>query len=222
MSILDSLNSGQKETVQTIDGPVLVLAGAGSGKTKSLTHRVAYLIEKGVNPENILAITFTNKAAGEIKTRVESLIRKSKLEVRNMPTMGTFHSICAKILRKEIEIIGLPKSYVIFDEYDSKKVIKNCLKKLGLDEKKITPASIKYKISSAKNELINAAEYKRIADDYNSDIIFRIYEQYQKELIDNGALDFDDLIFFVVKIFQKSPEILEKYQNLWRYILIDE
>lgn len=223
VDLLKNLNEEQKKMVQVTDGPVLVLAGAGSGKTKALTHRIAYLIaEKGVAPENILAITFTNKAAKEMISRVEKLIENCKLENVSLPQMGTFHSICARILRREAHHINYPRSFVIFDEDDSKKVIKQVIAKLGLSDKKITPQTAKNLISSAKNELIGPSEYADYAESYREKSILDIYVAYQKELEKNEAMDFDDLLFNIVKIFEKNPHVLEKYQKLWHYILIDE
>lgn len=215
------LNEQQKEMVLSIEGPVLVLAGAGSGKTKALTHRIAYLIEKGVKPENILAITFTNKAAGEMKSRVESLIRNSKLEIRNLPTMGTFHSICAQILRKEGPKVGIPNSFVIFDTEDSKKVIKKSIERLKISEK-TSPYMIKNYISKAKNELVDEIKFEAQAESFKEQQVAPIYKEYQRELRKNDAVDFDDLLFLVVKLFQENPEVLSKYQSIWKYILIDE
>jgi DNA helicase II / ATP-dependent DNA helicase PcrA len=223
MDLLTGLNKGQQEMVEATDGPVLVLAGAGSGKTKALTHRIAYLIsEKKVNPENILAITFTNKAAKEMVNRVETLIRNSELENSTSPTMGTFHSVCARILRKEAHNLGFSRSFVIFDEDDAQKLIKRCLKKLNVADQKISPSSIKGYISGAKNELLTPAEYANVASGPKADIAVAVYKLYQKELAANDALDFDDLLYKVVELFQKYPAVLAKYQQLWKYILIDE
>jgi len=221
--LLKGLNDGQKETVITTEGPLLVLAGAGSGKTKALTHRIAYLIsEKNVKPENILAITFTNKAALEMKSRVEKLIHNSKILIHNSPQVGTFHSVCAKILRKDGFHLDINPGYVIFDEDDSIKLIKHCLKKINVEGKKISPSGIKAKISSAKNELIGPVEYKKLASGFHGELVSEVYSLYQIELAKNEALDFDDLLFYVVELFQKFPDVLKKYQNLWKYILIDE
>lgn len=221
--LLTDLNTEQKEVVQTVEGPILVLAGAGSGKTKALTHRIAYLIsEKNILPENILAITFTNKAAGEMKERVERLIRNSKLEIRSMPTMGTFHSVCARILRADGHHLGLSPSFIIYDEDDAKKVIKECFKKLHLADQKTSPQTIKNYISSAKNELIGPKEYREQSANFRQELTADVYECYQKELAKNEAVDFDDLLMQVVVLFQKHPAVLAKYQDRWRYLLIDE
>jgi DNA helicase II / ATP-dependent DNA helicase PcrA len=223
MDLLTELNEGQKEMVLATDGPVLVLAGAGSGKTKALTHRIAYLItEKKVKPENILAITFTNKAAKEMTNRVDTLIKKFDFQIPNSPTMGTFHSVCARILRKEAHNLGFSPSFVIFDEDDANKLIKRCLNKLNVADQKISPSSIKSYISGAKNELLTPAEYANVASGPKADIAVAVYKLYQKELEANDALDFDDLLYKVVELFQGFPQVLSKYQQLWRYILIDE
>lgn len=223
--LLLGLNDKQKEMVLAGAGPILVLAGAGSGKTKALTHRVAYLIsEKNINSQNILAITFTNKAAGEMKERVAKLINQSTIANRKsaMPTMGTFHSICARILRKDGYNLGISQNFVIFDEQDSLAVIKKILKELGFENKKISPQGIKSYISSAKNELISEKEYSSLARGYFQNVVAQVYPKYQKELEKNNALDFDDLLLDVVELFQKHAGVLVRYQNLWTHILIDE
>lgn len=221
------LNEEQRKMVQEAAGPILVLAGAGSGKTKALTYRIAHLIvKKNISPESILAITFTNKAAGEIKERVKKLIQGSEKfqdgHNGGSVAMGTFHSICARILRKEAHFIGYPNNFVIFDEDDSKKTIKKVLVKLGASDDKALPKLAKSLISSAKNELIEPKEYVDFVDKFQDKNIANIYQAYQKELEKNEAMDFDDLIFNVVRIFQKNPEVLKKYQRIWQYILIDE
>lgn len=219
MNLLEGLNPKQQEVIKTTKGPLLVLAGAGSGKTKALTHRVAYLIaDQNVKPENILAITFTNKAAKEMGTRVKNLL-EGKYQ---LPTMGTFHSVCARILRFEGHFLGFSPGFVIFDEDDSLKLIKHCLKKLNLSDEKISPKTIKSNISSAKNELISPEQFAGYVSGYHAATITSVYELYQTELLKNNAMDFDDLIANVVKIFRQRKEILQKYQNLWQYLLIDE
>jgi DNA helicase-2/ATP-dependent DNA helicase PcrA len=219
--LLKNLNDAQKQVVQSTKGPVLVLAGAGSGKTRALTHRIAYLMaEKKVNPENILAITFTNKAAGAMKERVRKLLTDTGIE--RSPLLGTFHSVCARILRKDGHNLGYPPGFVIFDEDDSVKLIKYCLKKMNLSDEKISPKTIKTYISSAKNEFIGPKNYKNFSSGYQAEMIAEIYQHYQEELHANDAMDFDDLLLNVVKLFQKYPEILKRYQEIWEYILIDE
>lgn len=220
MISLDTLNDRQKEAVLTTEGPLLVLAGAGSGKTRVLTYRIAYLIEeKGIKPENILAITFTNKAANEMKERIEKLIGG---KAQNM-WIGTFHSICVRILRRNIDRIGYSRNFVIFDTTDQKTLIKDCIKELNLNEEFYEPKAILSFISSQKDKLIDADTYMR--DNYGD---FRernkalIYSLYQKKLKENNALDFDDLIFKTIDLFRKNPDVLNDYQERFKYILVDE
>lgn len=230
-NILFGLNEKQKEAVLTTEGPVLLLAGAGSGKTKALTHRVAYLIkEKNVLPGNILAVTFTNKAAKEMIKRVNILINNNAGEVQKnwqflnerVPTMGTFHSICARILREDITRLGYKRSFTIFDDSDSSSALKRAIKTLSLDDRKISIQTIKSYISGAKNELMGPAEYAELAQGYMQEHAAKIYAEYQKVLKKNNALDFDDLLYLTVKLFQNYPDVLEYYQDTWRYIHIDE
>jgi len=218
--ILSGLNEAQKEAVLAVTGPVLILAGAGSGKTKALTHRVAYLIrEKGVAPENILAVTFTNKAAKEMTARVQKLIGPTS---GRMPMMGTFHSICARILREDGHFLGYKRSFTIYDESDSQTAIKQAMKDVELPDQKISIQTIKSFISSAKNELVGPEKYPSLASGYMQDIAAKIYPKYQEVLKRNNALDFDDLLMQTVVLLEKFPEVLTKYQNLWTYIHIDE
>lgn len=223
-SLLSGLNKQQKEVVTTIEGPVLVLAGAGSGKTKALTHRIAYLIlEKGVRPDKILAITFTNKAANEMRSRVEKLISDSKIDFgKSKPTMGTFHSVCAQILRREAPHAGYTRNFVIFDQDDSKRLIKKIINSSGFSGEKLSPSAVKNLISKAKNELIGVDEYESYAESFREKAIIDIYRSYQKELRKNEAFDFDDLLMVTVKIFENNPNILKDYQDKWHYLLIDE
>jgi DNA helicase-2/ATP-dependent DNA helicase PcrA len=229
--ILEQLNAKQKEAVLTTEGPVLILAGAGSGKTKALTHRIAYLIkEKNVRPDSILAVTFTNKAAKEMTERVLGLLGENPLERRpfirsftgRFPTMGTFHSICARILREDGHYLGFKRSFTIYDESDSIGAIKKIFKGLEITDKKASPSGVKNHISSAKNELIGPEKYEKLATGYHQELAAKIYPLYQRDLMRNNALDFDDLLSETVKLFQKFPEVLERYQNLWQYIHIDE
>jgi DNA helicase II / ATP-dependent DNA helicase PcrA len=216
LDLLLDLNEAQKEVVLTTEGPILVLAGAGSGKTKALTHRIAYLImEKKVDRSRILAITFTNKAAKEMTTRVKKLTGFAPA------TMGTFHSICARILRKEAHHLGYSASFVIYDDGDSKAVIKNAFKKLDIDSTKISPQSVKAQISNAKNELLGPDSFEERGG-YKDAYIAEVFQEYQKALKKNDAMDFDDLLVNVVKIFEQFPDVLAKYQSIWEYILIDE
>jgi DNA helicase II / ATP-dependent DNA helicase PcrA len=218
--ILTKLNPAQREAVETTEGPVLVIAGAGSGKTRALTHRIAYLIKvKKISPRNILAVTFTNKAAGEMKDRVVQLLDGNKNLV---PLMGTFHSICVRILRREIEKLGYKKSFNIFDDQDQKALMKKVMKEMEIDINQFKPQAILGAISKAKNELIDAPSFAAAMGSYYEEIVSRVYMAYQKRLKDQDALDFDDIIMLMVKIFRKFPEVLEQYQNLFHYIMVDE
>ncbi|MEA1939035.1 MAG: UvrD-helicase domain-containing protein, partial [Candidatus Caldatribacteriota bacterium] len=206
------------------DTPLLVIAGAGSGKTKVLTHRIAYLIyETKINPGNILAVTFTNKAAREMKNRIENLYENNSNneKIRGL-WMGTFHSICARILRQEIEILGYNKNFVIYDKGDQLSVIRKCLNTLDINIKRYSPNLISSIIDKAKNNLKDVEGYEYNALGYFQKIVERVYREYQRELTKNNALDFGDLILLTVKIFRENPEILEKYQDRFRHILVDE
>ncbi len=218
-SLLDDLNPEQQMAVKTTEGPVLILAGAGSGKTRALTYRVAYLIsQKKIPPENILVLTFTNRAAGEMIERIKKLIG-------NLPTgpmMGTFHSFCAKVLRKEGRTIGLPIGFAIYDESDALDAIKEAMANLNIPIQKTSPSAVRATISGAKNELISALEYPQYARGYFQEIVAKIYLEYQKILEKNSALDFDDLLLSTIKLFQRDPAILTRYQIRFQYILIDE
>ena len=218
--ILSGLNDKQYEAVINTDGPCLVIAGAGSGKTKVLTHKIAYLIqEKNIAPWNILAITFTNKAANEMKERVAKLVGEQAKDL----WMGTFHSICVRILRSHIDKIGFDTSFVIFDTSDQRTLIKKCIKQLQLDDKTFTERSVQSEISNAKNEMLEPDQYMaRAKGDFRKEKIALVYEIYQNALKENNAIDFDDIINFTIKIFNNSPEILEYYSNKFRYILVDE
>jgi DNA helicase II / ATP-dependent DNA helicase PcrA len=235
--ILAKLNPAQREAVETTEGPVLIIAGAGSGKTRALTHRIAYLINvKKISPRNILAVTFTNKAAGEMKERTAELLSngtpiggsasKGENSYRrpnlNMPLMGTFHSICVRILRREIDKIGYKKSFNIFDDQDQKALMKKVMKEMEINIDQFKPQAILGAISKAKNELIDAQGFAAAIGGYYEEIVSKIYTAYQKRLKDQDALDFDDIIMLTVKIFKTFPEILENYQNLFRYIMADE
>ncbi|MFH1938594.1 MAG: UvrD-helicase domain-containing protein, partial [bacterium] len=224
MKILEKLNAKQQEAVKVKEASILVIAGAGSGKTKVLTHRIAYLIfQKKIDPGNILAVTFTNKAAQEMKNRIELLSKV--ISNRNMMKglwMGTFHSICARILRQEIDILGYDKNFVIYDKGDQLSMIRRCLGTLDLDNKKYSPNVISSIIDRAKNNLEDVELFEYNAIGYFKKIVARVYQQYQIDLFENNALDFGDLILLTVKIFRERPEILEHYQNKFRYILVDE
>ena len=220
-SLSDNLNARQMEAVIHKDGPMLVLAGAGSGKTTVLIARVERLIESGVRPWNILTITFTNKAADELKNR---LVAKLGTEAADV-FASTFHSMCVRILRRDGEKIGIPKSFTIYDADDSLRVVKKCLKAINLDEKQFAPRPIAGAISHAKESLEQPKELAAKAEktgDFRQKIVARVYTEYQKELHEAGALDFDDLLCETVRLFRESPETLEYYQNRWRYIMVDE
>ncbi len=215
---LKDLNQDQKKIVLATDGPIIVLAGAGSGKTKVLTYRILYLLQKGVNPHNLLAVTFTNKAATEMKDRIKKQLGSSY----NQPLVATFHSLCAKILRIEGHYLNLFSKFIIYDQQDQQDGIKEAMKALGISPKDFKPSSILTIISQAKNELIQEDEYPTFARGYFQQTVAKIYSRYQKILKENNALDFDDLILKTVLLFQKNPHVLEKYQNKFQYILVDE
>ncbi|MBU2564103.1 UvrD-helicase domain-containing protein [Patescibacteria group bacterium] len=217
-NILKDLNEKQKQAVETINGPVLILSGPGSGKTKVITHRLAYLIENKISPSNLLAVTFTNKAAEEMKLRVINILKRKT----DIPFIGTFHSFCLRILRKEIDKLNYKKSFVIFDEDDQLKVIKKIIKVLNVDQDQFSAKKISNTISSLKNEVIDYKTYEENAIEYFEKKISKIYTQYQLELKKNNALDFDDLIMFCVQLFEQFPEVLEKYQDKFKYIMVDE
>ncbi|HOQ16802.1 MAG TPA: DNA helicase PcrA [Defluviitaleaceae bacterium] len=220
MSLLEGLNSKQKEAVLCTEGPLLILAGAGSGKTRALTHRIAYLIkEKGVDPWRILAITFTNKAAREMRERVDLLVGEGAEDI----WVSTFHSACVRILRNDIEKLGYNRYFTIYDTDDQKALIKECLKELNYNEKNFPVSGVLGEISRQKDELINPAEYeKRNQGDYRGEKYAKIYKLYQKKLESNNALDFDDIILKTVELFKFHPDVLEYYQNKFQYILVDE
>ncbi|MFH2013377.1 MAG: UvrD-helicase domain-containing protein [Patescibacteria group bacterium] len=217
-NILKDLNEKQKQAVETINGPVLILSGPGSGKTKVITHRLAYLIENKISPSNLLAVTFTNKAAEEMKLRVINILKRKT----DIPFIGTFHSFCLRILRKEIDKLNYKKSFVIFDEDDQLKVIKKIIKVLNVDQDQFSAKKISNTISSLKNEVIDYKTYEENAIEYFEKKISKIYTQYQLELKRNNALDFDDLIMFCVQLFEQFPEVLKKYQDKFKYIMVDE
>ena len=225
MDIFSSLNPQQVEAVKTTEGPLLILAGAGSGKTRVITVRIAHLIaEKGVAPHNILAVTFTNKAAGEMRSRVDQLLKGQKLQ--SAPLLSTFHSLCVRILRQDIEILdeGYKRSFTIYDTDDSQKVVKACIKDLGLDEKQIAPRHVRSVISAAKNRgedhemFASKVEY----GDEKKAAIAKVFKMYDERLNTANALDFDDLLIKTVKLLRKSPETREKYNERYKYILVDE
>ena len=220
MDLLEGLNDKQYEAVVNTEGPCLVIAGAGSGKTKVLTHKIAYLMgEKDVKPWDILAITFTNKAANEMKARVENLVG----DVARDMWIGTFHSICVRILRRQIDRIGFDTSFIIFDTSDQKTLIKQIIKAQNLDDKLYSDRSVLYEISNAKNEMLEPDSYRaRAKGDFRKEKIAEIYDIYQRKLKENNAIDFDDIINFTIKILLENPDLLEYYSNKFKYVLVDE
>lgn len=216
---VNKLNPQQKQAVETVDGPLLIMAGAGSGKTRVLTHRIAYLIAtRKAAPWSILAITFTNKAAREMQDRVEKLVGPSARDI----WVSTFHSMCVKILRRDISRIGFSPNFTILDSADQLSVIKACLKELNIDAKKFDPKSFQAAIGSAKNELLTPERYESRIGDYFQGLAAKVYTLYQKKLKANNSLDFDDLIMTTIQLFKEVPEVLDFYQNKFQYIHVDE
>ncbi len=221
-NLLNGMNPQQAEAVRTTEGPLLIMAGAGSGKTRVLTHRIAYLVvEKEVYPSKILAITFTNKAAREMRERIDGLLGNGTTESM---WVSTFHSMCVRILRRNIDRIGYSKSFSILDSADQLSVVKNVLKQLNIDSKRYEPRTILNAISSAKNECITADMYKANSNPNNpyEKVIAQVYEEYEKRLRKNQSLDFDDLIMTTITLFERVPDVLEFYQNKFQYIHVDE
>ena len=216
MNILDNVTESQKEAITHIDGPLLVIAGAGSGKTRVITRRVGYLVEQGTAPANILSITFTNKAANEMKERLGEF-----LDLRGM-WVSTFHAMCSRILRNEIEQMDFTRNFSIYDTADQAKCVKAVMNELNLDTTNWRPSAVSASISNAKNELLSVEEFSKYKSGYYNDVVSKVYTKYQKYLEANNALDFDDLLFTIVHLFRNFPEVLEKYQDKFRYILIDE
>ena len=232
MSLLDSLNPQQREAVETAEGPVLILAGAGSGKTRVITYRIAYLIEQlGVMPESILAVTFTNKAAAEMGERVAKLTGGLSIA---RPVLSTFHSFCVRVLRRDIEALRIPsatpgqpalghtKSFVIYDASDQQSVVKSILKRLGLDDKQLTPRNVLGRISWAKNHMLDAQELYLQSSDPTSEKVAHIFQEYKKELLRANALDFDDLLLEATRLLKSSAEVRDYYNRRFHYILVDE
>lgn len=217
--LISGLNPEQQKGVKTTDGPLLLMAGAGSGKTRVLTHRIGYLmVEKGVNPYNILAITFTNKAAREMRDRIRSMMGGAAEDI----WISTFHSMCVRILRRDIDRIGFNRNFTILDTTDQQSVIKGILKDKNIDPKKFDPRALLGSISSAKNELMDTEEYAKQAGGYFDQVVSDVYSEYQKRLRKNQALDFDDLIMMTIQLFNRVPEVLEYYQRKFQYIHVDE
>jgi DNA helicase-2/ATP-dependent DNA helicase PcrA len=219
MDILATLNPAQREAVEAIAGPVLILAGPGSGKTRVITHRVAYLVKLcGVSPHNIMAVTFTNKAAREMSERLEQLLGQAVEAL----TLGTFHAICARILRREGKAIGLESSFVIYDEDDQLRLMKQVLEELNLDPKQYAPQALRSVISAAKSRLISPEDYAQRVSSYFEEIALRVYQRYQELLNQGQAVDFDDLLMKTVQLFQDHPQILKRYQSKYVHVLVDE
>jgi DNA helicase II / ATP-dependent DNA helicase PcrA len=238
--ILKGLNKRQIEAVTQTEGPVLVIAGAGSGKTRALTHRIAYMInEKNISPWNVLAVTFTNKAANEMKQRIVRLLKKDvelnfmsvfgefdtqgqRVDDKDIPTVGTFHSICVRVLRKHLHLLDFENSFAIYDTSDQQVLMKRIMNELMIDPKQINPKAVLSNISNAKNQLIGPKDYAQYANDYFSEKVAEIYPIYQNALSENNALDFDDIIMKTVELFQNNPEVLNYYQERFKYISVDE
>jgi DNA helicase-2/ATP-dependent DNA helicase PcrA len=227
--LVEQLNPEQRAAVETTEGPVLILAGAGSGKTRVITYRIAYLIqEKGVAPDAILAVTFTNKASREMGERIDKLLERGSL---TKPLIATFHSLCVRILRRDIEAlrigtganaVGLTRDFAIYDENDQQSIVKTIMKRMGLDTKQLTPRNVLGKISWAKSHMIDPQEYYLGSSDPGSERIAHIYEAYRKEMAKNNALDFDDLLLETVRLLKASGEVRERYQRRYKYLLVDE
>ncbi len=218
-SILDALNPQQRQAAECIEGPVLIFAGAGSGKTRALTYRIAHMVKEcGIPPGEIISVTFTNKAAGEMKERIGKLVG----DVASRIWAGTFHSICARILRVDGEAIGIPSNYVIYDEAEQRSLIKEALSILDVDPKEYKPADVQYRISDAKNELMGVSDFRATKKGPMEEIAARAYRIYQEKLRANGALDFDDLLMRTVELLDTKPDVLAKYQERFRYVLVDE
>src|ERR1700727_196377 len=232
LSFLDQLNPQQREAVETTEGPVLILAGAGSGKTRVITYRIAYLIEPmGVMPESILAMTFTNKAAAEMGQRVEKLVGGLTIA---KPVISTFHSFCVRVLRRDIEAlripstvpgqppIGLTKNFVIYDESDQQQVVKGIMRRLGLDDKQLTPRNVLSRISWAKNHMLDPQEIYLQSADPKMEKIAHIFEEYRKELLKANAMDFDDLLLEAMRLLKSVTAVREYYNRWFQYLLVDE
>jgi len=216
MNILENVTESQKEAITHVDGPLLVIAGAGSGKTRVITRRIGYLIEEGIEPYNILAITFTNKAANEMKERINELLDRKGMWI------STFHAMCARILRNDIELMGYSENFSIYDTKDQLNCIKTVMNEQNLDTAHWRPNSIAAGISNAKNELLSVDKFSEYKSGFYNDIVSKVYKGYQETLLSNNALDFDDLLFMVVNLFRNHEQVLEKYQDKFKYILIDE
>ena len=219
MSILDGLNPAQQDAVTHVEGPLLILAGPGSGKTRVISHRIAYLVEEcGVRAPEIMAVTFTNKAARELRDRVEALLGP---DARSL-TLGTFHAVCSRILRIDGEQIGVPRSFVIFDDSDQMALMKRIVNDLGLDIKQFPPRAILSVISRQKSELISAEAFANKVTSYFEEVTARAYQRYQAQLNENAALDFDDIIMRTVELLRDVPDVQERYQDRYQHVMVDE
>ncbi|HZJ48847.1 MAG TPA: UvrD-helicase domain-containing protein, partial [Acidimicrobiia bacterium] len=217
--LLDALNPVQRDAVVATEGPVLVVAGAGSGKTRVLTYRIAHLIQDlGVAPQSILAITFTNKAAGEMRERVEVLVGS---RVRAM-TISTFHSACARILRREAHRLGYRSGFSIYDDADALRLVTMCVRDLDMDPKRFPPRNIRAAISDAKNEMIDFETYRSQGGGFYHEQVADVYRLYQQRLLEASAMDFDDLLMVTVELFGAFPDVLEHYRRRWQYVMVDE
>lgn len=222
MNLLEGLNAEQQSAVETVSGPLLILAGAGSGKTKTLTHRIAFLIANdNIWPEQILAVTFTNKAAREMRERLAALLNQPNSR-GFMPWMGTFHGICVRLLRIEGEAIGITKNFVIYDEDDRRGLIKQAMKSLGIHDKQIKPQAVSATISTAKNQLLSPQDFAATASFPYQKAVAKVYAEYEKNRKTAGALDFDDLLLEVVRLFREQPEIRKKWSEKFKHIMVDE
>ncbi|HTX19277.1 MAG TPA: UvrD-helicase domain-containing protein, partial [Bacteroidota bacterium] len=218
MNSMNDLNTVQRQAVDAIDGPVMIVAGAGSGKTRVLTYRVAHLIDEGIKPYQILALTFTNKAAREMKERIERLVGEHARDV----WAGTFHSIFARILRHECEPIGFQRNFTIYDAEDSLGLVKSIMASLNISTQQFNPRGIQSRISGAKNHLVSAQEYAELAKDPLEQCAASVFREYQQKLVKNNSMDFDDLLLRPIELFQGHAAVLEKYQYRFRYLLVDE
>ncbi|MBC8144861.1 MAG: UvrD-helicase domain-containing protein [bacterium] len=216
---LNELNDVQREAVTTIDGPLLIVAGAGSGKTRVLTYRIAYLLASGAKPWNVLSLTFTNKAAREMKDRIASLVGE---QAAGPLWMGTFHSVFSRILRREAETLGYTSSFTIYDTDDSLGVVRGAMTQFGISQQDFSPKMVLHRISQAKNSMVGTAEFRTRSTSVSEEKIALVYESYEMRLKNNNAMDFDDLLVKTIKLFEKDPNVLKKYQEKFRYILIDE